>query len=46
MSLHPSTVGSLHHNVFNWVICDKFIWHLKPPFVVESVTHDLELIQL
>ncbi len=36
----------LHDNIHNWAFRDKLFWHLRSPFVVESVTHDLELILL
>lgn len=36
----------LHDNIHKWVFRDESFWHLRPPFVAESVTHDLELIPL
>lgn len=43
---HYSALSILHDNIHNWVRRDKLFWHLRPPFVVESVTRDLELILL
>lgn len=36
----------LHDNIWTWVFRDESFWHSSLPFVVESVTHELELIPL
>lgn len=46
ITLLITTPAILHDNIHNWVFRDKLFWHLRPPFVDESVTHDLELILL